>query len=962
MGSRRPTRGGVLDRGLRTIIAVVLAASGFEAVAGALPPLAAAATGPPAFVQAQGLSGALVTIFWTPVAGATSYNVYRDGSGTKQGSTTGTRYTDAVNALSTHTYRVTAVAGSESALSAAATATAQAATETSPPTTPGPITASSLTSSSVKLSWGSSTDNVGIEGYRVLRGPTLSQLVDISTTDAVTSYSAINLRANTTYVFGVQALDAANHVSSVRTITITTKTSSDSTKPSAPVSITTRVFSSSRIDLYWSTSSSSDVSGYQVLRNGAVVGQVDLPGRLTFSDTGLASMTTYAYTVKAIDWAGNASNASGVRSATTLSAGTVIVVRGPYVQSVSGTSAKVAWWTNIKTEGVVTCPACPQMTSVDHASAYEHLVLLGGLTAGTSYAYTVGDGNVTATGTFVTAAAPGTNFSFAAIGDFGGGSAGESGNATRIALDGTAFIQTLGDNVYPEAADPSFATVYSDYDARFYRQFGAALAQKTLWAANGNKEYYGNGAWFVHMWQPNNERWYSYDWGNAHILVLDTEQVYAPGSPQYAFAQSDLAAHQGSRWRIVALQRPAYSSTSANSSSAPVRANLVSLFEAQQVQLVLSGNSHNSERTFPLLSNGNPNNPVVDPAGVTYVVSGNGGNGFNAFTVSQPSWSAYRQATTYGYLRVDVTPTSLTVEALSSTGAVLDTATITGSTDSQPPAAPAGLGGSAVSSSEVDLSWTAATDNVGVTGYFVYRNGVKMQTLGAATSTIDSLVLPTTTYNYTVAAFDAAGNVGPPSNSVIVTTPPGSGPIFSDGFESGDLSRWTAIGGLNPEASIVHSGTFAAEGKTTTGATYAKKLLPSTYASGFARAYVDVVSASSQVNLLRLRTAADGSIGYLYVTAAGMLGLRDDAGGVTLSSTTSLTFGTWHSLEVHFTINGISGASEVWLDGNPVADLTTTLDLGTTNIGKIQIGEVLSGRTYDVIFDDIVFSASAIGP
>ena len=211
----RATPLGPLDRGLRSILVLALLASGFGVFLAA-PQNALAAPNPPALVQAQGLSGSTIELLWTPVPGATSYKIYRDGATTALATVTATRYDDPVAALSAHSYRVSAVAGTESGQSAAASATAQTARDTTAPTMPGTITASSLTSSSVKLSWGSSTDNVGIEGYRVLRGPTSTSLIDISTTDAVTSFTATNLRAHTTYVFGVLAVDAANNVSGTR--------------------------------------------------------------------------------------------------------------------------------------------------------------------------------------------------------------------------------------------------------------------------------------------------------------------------------------------------------------------------------------------------------------------------------------------------------------------------------------------------------------------------------------------------------------------------------------------------------------------------------------------------------------------------------------------------------------------------------------------------------------------------
>jgi hypothetical protein len=53
----------------------------------------------------------------------------------------------------------------------------------------------------------------------------------------------------------------------------------------------------------------------------------------------------------------------------------------------------------------------------------------------------------------------------------------------------------------------------------------------------------------------------------------------------------------------------------------------------------------------------------------------------------------------------------------------------------------------------------------------------------------------------------------------------------------------------------------------------------------------------------------------------------------------------------------------VWLDGTPVGALSLTLDLGTTPIGKVQIGEVnTAGRVYNVVFDDVGFDTQRVGP
>jgi hypothetical protein len=300
---------------------------------------------------------------------------------------------------------------------------------------------------------------------------------------------------------------------------------------------------------------------------------------------------------------------------------------------------------------------------------------LTGLIPGATYVYSVRSGLASASATLRTAVTTGSTFSFAAIGDFGGASTGESQNAANISSAGTSFIQTVGDNIYPSAGlpDPNFTTTYSDFDARFFKQFGPAVKGQAFFPANGNKEYYGDGQFWQAFPMPGGSTtWYSYDWGDAHILVLDSEQPMSTGSPQYTFAQSDLAAHQSAAWRIVAAQRPPYSSTSAVSGSKPILQYLVPLFEQYKVGLVLSGNSHNYERSHPLRS-GN----VVATGGVTYLVTGAGGNGFNAFTIAQPAWSAFREATYYEYVKVTVSPTALTVDAIrADTKAVFDSVTI----------------------------------------------------------------------------------------------------------------------------------------------------------------------------------------------------------------------------------------------------------------------------------------------
>jgi glucose/arabinose dehydrogenase len=90
--------------------------------------------------------------------------------------------------------------------------------------------------------------------------------------------------------------------------------------------------------------------------------------------------------------------------------------------------------------------------------------------------------------------------------------------------------------------------------------------------------------------------------------------------------------------------------------------------------------------------------------------------------------------------------------------------------DTQPPTSPKNPKAGTVTATTVDLSWTAATDNVAVVGYNIMKQGQQMQTLGNVTKTTLTKLTPGTAYVFTVVARDAAGNVSQDSAEVRVTT------------------------------------------------------------------------------------------------------------------------------------------------------------------------------------------------
>ena len=122
--------------------------------------------------------------------------------------------------------------------------------------------------------------------------------------------------------------------------------------------------------------------------------------------------------------------------------------------------------------------------------------------------------------------------------------------------------------------------------------------------------------------------------------------------------------------------------------------------------------------------------------------------------------SGLAAGTTYGYSVI-----ALDAAGNASAAAAASAKTLT--LDTTPPTAPGNLKAT-VKPRKVALTWTASTDNVGVAGYRAYRNGVLIATVAAGSLSYTDGSAPKGADSYTVAAYDAAGNKSPLSNTATV--------------------------------------------------------------------------------------------------------------------------------------------------------------------------------------------------
>src|SRR5437868_5875235 len=197
------------------------------------------------------------------------------------------------------------------------------------------------------------------------------------------------------------------------------------------------------------------------------------------------------------------------------------------------------------------------------------------------------------------------------------------------------------------------------------------------------------------------------------------------------------------------------------------------------------------------------------------------------------------------------------------------------------------------------------------------------------------------------------------ASTFLQTASQASTPLFTDGFETGSLSAWTASVGVSAQQEVVEEGAWAARATGNGTPAYAYTRLTSTYPELYYHVAFDVLSNSTPVQLIAMRKRGGGVILSIGVNKAGKLfSTSPESGSTILASPVSR--GSWHELELHVLINGSAGRQDVWLDGAPVATLSTTASLGATPMGRIRIGQTGKNHVFDLVFDDLVVDTSFI--
>ncbi|MGZ3182904.1 MAG: carbohydrate binding domain-containing protein [Telluria sp.] len=560
----------------------------------------------------------------------------------------------------------------------------------------------------------------------------------------------------------------------------------DTTAPGAPGVASAANVTDRSLDLSWAAATDNvGVTGYTVFRNGVAVGT---PAGTSFHDSGLAASTSYSYTVTAHDAANNQSAASPAASVTTRAPDTSAptVPGQPAASAVTPSSVTLSW-----------------AASTDNYGVAQYLVFRGATQVGTSTTTSYTDSGL----------APSTAYSYTVKAQDAAGNT-SAASAARSVTTATGNVANV---YYHLPSGWSMANMhYSPNGGTWTAVPGVAMAAAcsgwvsytaNLGTATGLQAAFNNGSG---TWDNNNGGNYALGTGisdvNGGAVTTGTNpcnvDTTAPSAPAGLTATAANASTVNLSWTAATdnvgvtgyyvyrgttlLGTVSTGTTYVDHTAAPSTSYsyTVKAFDAAANVSVASGAAsvttpagNSATVYYRNLSNWSSVYIHYAPNGGTWttspgVIMGAACTGWYVKSIALGTATGAQVVFNNGAGTWDnhggANYAIGTGTSAINNGAVSTTDPCAGA-DTTAPSVPAGLASSAVTSGGATISWTASTDNVGVTGYKVLRNGVQVGT-ATGTSYADSGLAAATTYSYTVQAVDAAGNVSAASTALSVTT------------------------------------------------------------------------------------------------------------------------------------------------------------------------------------------------
>ncbi|UJR85379.1 metallophosphoesterase [Sandaracinus amylolyticus] len=341
------------------------------------------------------------------------------------------------------------------------------------------------------------------------------------------------------------------------------------------------------------------------------------------------------------------------------------VKRWPYVQSVTHESARVVWTTSAENaerlelwqqEGDEPSVAEPALDDTRYLRDARQLsVPLLGLEPDRIYCYRLRtrDGDVVYGPTgFRTAPRRGEGTArIVVFGDSGGANADQVAVGEQLGTVAMDAVLHTGDLAYEDGT-------LGQLEAKHFAMYGQLMASVPFFPSIGDHDHAtGSAGPYLEAFAlpdraSGSERWYSFDWGPAHVVVLDSNVDL---DPQRTFLRRDLAENAHAPWTIVVISTPLYSS-GFHGGDRSLRDAFQRLFIDGGVDLVVSGDDHDYERTSPI-------------EGVTYVVTGGGGRSVRSVG---KSWFTAFSTTAFHFVSIVADRERLRLHAIDGTGREFD--------------------------------------------------------------------------------------------------------------------------------------------------------------------------------------------------------------------------------------------------------------------------------------------------